>query len=988
MAAFRELDGRRPAHRAFFLLDRMTPERWKRIEEVYHAARARPEGERAAFLAEACRDDDALRREVESLLTEETSDEGFLEPALVIAARMVSDAASSPMIGRSLAGYQLLALLGAGGMGEVYRARDTKLGREVAIKILPHEFTSHPDRLARFDREARMLAALNHPNICAIYGFEEAVAVRFLVLELVEGMTLADMLANLPRTHSGGNEQSPRDAIVIARQIADALEVAHEKGIIHRDLKPANIKITPEGVVKVLDFGLAKAVGGNGSTPDLTHAPGTTRGGKHGGAVMGTAAYMSPEQARGLTVDKRTDIWAFGCVLYEMLTGKVTFAGDTASDSIARILEREPDWSALPATTPASIRRVLFRCLAKDSKQRLRDIADVRIELDAIEEVLPGTFAVEKSRASKRLSAWLPWAALVAAAVAVGVREAGRPALEQESSFAKAEFRRLTDWEGTEGDADISPDGKFVAFLSDRDGEPDIWLIQLATGQVRNLTASIPALRPPGAVVRSLGFSGDGSEIWFHTSGGPPLLMPSMGGSPRPFLGAGSAAPAWSPDNGARLAYFRNGPGDPIFVADSTGGDAVEVLPPVKEGAGVSVHHHHPIWSPDSKWIFFAGGRASGSSFEMDVWRVRPSGEELERLTHQNTAVRHLAFVQPRTVVYVAPAEDKSGVWLWELDVPSKLVRRVNAGVDQYTSVAASRDGRRVVASVINVSASLWRVPLAERSLPLAGERDVRPYLPFTGRALAPRFGGQSLFYVSSRGAGDGLWRFANGEASEVWKGAEVTLREPPAVSPDGRRVAVVITRGGKRHLTIMSADGTDARTLADIDTQGDAGQSTADWSPDGKWIVTAGSDSGGRGLFKIPVDGGKPVRLVSGDAVNPAWSPDESLIVYSGTIVGGKAPLLGVRPDGTVAELPPALALLGSHHRFLPDGRGLVYMPLGASQDFWLLDLDTKTSHRLTHLGNQGRIRTFDVTPDGKHIVFDRHRENSDVVLIERPAE
>ena len=401
----------------------------------------------------------------------------------------------------------------------------------------------------------------------------------------------------------------------------------------------------------------------------------------------------------------------------------------------------------------------------------------------------------------------------------------------------------------------------------------------------------------------------------------------------------------------------------------------------------MSVHHHHPIWSPDSKWIFFAGGRSSGSSFEMDVWRVRPSGQELERLTLQNTAMGQLASVPPRTLLYVASSEDKSGRWLWELDVPSKAARRVNAGAAQYTSVAASRDGRRVVATAVNVSASLWRIPLAERSLPPAGEGDVQRYLPFTGRALAPRFGGQSLFYLSSRGTGDGLWRFANGEASEVWKGAEVTLLEPPAVSPDGRRVAVVFTRGGKRQLMIMSADGTGARTLADIDVLGEADQSTADWSPDGKWIVTAGSSQDGRGLFKIPVDGGNPVRLVSGEAVNPAWSPDDSLIVYSGTIVAGKVPLLGVRPDGSPAELPPVVALFGASHRFLPNGRGLVYLPLGPSQDFWLLDLDTKTTRRLTGLGNQGRIRTFDVTPDGKHIVFDRLRETSDIVLIERPA-
>ncbi len=289
------------------------------------------------------------------------------------------------LTGHSIGGYRLDALLGAGGMGEVYRSHDAKLGRDVAIKILPRAFTSHPNRLARFEREARMLAALNHPNICAIYGFEEADGVRFLILELVEGGTLAQTLA----LHQKGGGLPLGQVLGIARQIAEALEVAHDKGIIHRDLKPANIKITPDGAVKVLDFGLAKTVGGDGPSSDLSSAP-LEDGVRREGPIIGTAAYMSPEQARGLAVDKRTDIWAFGCVLYEMLTGRVTFAGDTISDSIAKILEREPDWSALPAATPSSIRRLLFRCLTKDSKQRLRDIGDARVEIDAMDERAAG----------------------------------------------------------------------------------------------------------------------------------------------------------------------------------------------------------------------------------------------------------------------------------------------------------------------------------------------------------------------------------------------------------------------------------------------------------------------------------------------------------------------------------------------------------------------------------------------------------------------
>src|SRR2546428_4045852 len=259
--------------------------------------------------------------------------------------------------GVRLGAYEILALIGAGGMGEVYRAKDTKLHRDVAIKVLPDLFAKDPERLARFEREAHVLAALNHPHIAAIYGLEEANGSQFLILELVEGETLAERLkaGPLPLT----------ETLTIARQVADALEAAHEKGIIHRDLKPANIKVTPGGVVKVLDFGLAKATG-------ELQSPTMTVGSTQEGTILGTAAYMSPEQARGQAVDKRTDIWAFGCVLYEMLTGHVAFPGETVSDTIVAILEREPDWAALPATTPPMVARLLKRGLEKDPKRRVR----------------------------------------------------------------------------------------------------------------------------------------------------------------------------------------------------------------------------------------------------------------------------------------------------------------------------------------------------------------------------------------------------------------------------------------------------------------------------------------------------------------------------------------------------------------------------------------------------------------------------------------
>ncbi|MEP7306333.1 MAG: serine/threonine-protein kinase, partial [Acidobacteriota bacterium] len=332
----------------------MTPERWTEVERLYHAALAHDKGARAAFLGEACAGDEALRREVESLLAQEAGSAGFLSTPAGVLAGAVKHSGALSFIGQRLGAYQIQSFLGAGGMGEVYRARDSRLGRDVAIKILPRLFRTDADRLARFEREARTLAALNHPNIGAIYGLEDVDGIPALVLELVEGMTLADRLD--PRDNTRDGPGLPvAEALTLARQIADALDAAHARGVVHRDVKPANIKITPAGVVKVLDFGLATAAVGAAPSPDPTHAPTGTAGGTRDGVILGTAAYMSPEQGRGQVVDTRTDVWAFGCVLFEMLAGTQAFGGNNVSDVLAAILTAEPDSRALAANTPASI---------------------------------------------------------------------------------------------------------------------------------------------------------------------------------------------------------------------------------------------------------------------------------------------------------------------------------------------------------------------------------------------------------------------------------------------------------------------------------------------------------------------------------------------------------------------------------------------------------------------------------------------------------
>jgi Tol biopolymer transport system component len=392
------------------------------------------------------------------------------------------------------------------------------------------------------------------------------------------------------------------------------------------------------------------------------------------------------------------------------------------------------------------------------------------------------------------------------------------------------------------------------------------------------------------------------------------------------------------------------------------------------------------VWSLDGKWIYFVAGVEPLDEMNMDVWRVAASGGEPERLTRQHAAANFVAPLDDRTVLYVARDEDWSGPWLWALDVERKQSTRVRWGVDQVTSVAASRDGRRLVATVANPSASLWQVPIRDRP---AGDTDATPYpLPLpTGRAVGPRLSGASLFYLAARGTGDGLWKVEDGRATEVWRDLDGALSEPPAVSPDGSRLAVMARVSGRRRVTVMSADGTNARSIAStIDVAGAAGQCAVDWSPDGQSIVAGGRDARGPALFVIPVDGGPPRRLVEGNWANPVWSPDGGVIVYSSPSAAGDVSLLAVRPDGAPVALPPLRVRPGGY-RFLPDGRGLVYLPGIQALDFWRLDFTTMESRRLTTLGNHGMIRTFDLTPDGRHIVFDRSRENSDILLIDFPA-
>ena len=571
----------------------MTPERWRQITEVFHAARSRDASARASYLEHACAGDRALRDEVDAMLAAHHDPGGFGDQPVSGSIDDGQRLEPGAMVGP----YRIDRLIGAGGMGEVYQARDTRLGRDVAIKVLPAAFTADAERLARFEREARLLAALNHSHIAAIYGFEEAQDVRALILELVEGETLA---ARLRRGQIPWDQTLP-----IAQQIADALEAAHEHGIIHRDLKPANIKITPDGNVKVLDFGLAKAFVGGGSSADLSHLPTVTVEGTREGVIAGTPAYMSPEQARGQPVDKRADIWAFGCVLFEMLAGTRAFRGETVSETLAEVMKSEPRWMALPPDTPANVRTIVRRCLEKDPRQRVHDIADVRLAMEgAFETATTDSTAV----AASRFRLWQsPAAAVIIAlsiatiaglAVWVSMRPAAAPPVQLlRFAVSPPSGVSLEATNPNDPDVAISPDGTRIVYVARSDIGGALQLYVRAQDQLD--TQRLEGLEDPRAPF----MSPDGNWVGVFdepnvlkkvtVAGGPAVTICKINGGPR---GA-----SWGPDD--TIVFATNDPATGLFRVSAGGGEA-ELLtkPDAQKG---EQGHYWPEVLPGGKAVLF-----------------------------------------------------------------------------------------------------------------------------------------------------------------------------------------------------------------------------------------------------------------------------------------------------------------------------------------------------------------------------------------------
>ena len=848
--------------------------------------------------------------------------------------------------------YRVEARLGEGGMGVVYRAMDTTLHRPVAIKLLAAEWPEASVQ-QRLLLEARVASSLNHPHILTVHEIGEFEGHQFLVTEFVDGGTLAAWATEQSRTW--------RAVVELLTGVADAVATAHEAGILHRDIKPENILISKTGHAKLADFGLARQ--DEGGVQTMTRSD----------IVVGTAPYMSPEQASGQTLDSRSDIFSFGVVLYELLAGRRPFMGNTALDTMHQVVHDAPP--PLDERIPPALRGIVEKAIEKDRADRYQSMREMIVDLRRLTRASDSAATpVTTSTSARLLTGWPAWAAaaVLVAGLGLWMWTRLRPEPGSDNPLAGARFSRLTDFTGTESNPTISPDGKFAAFISDHDGPFDVWICQTSNGSLQNLTrGTVPDVRGP---LRGIGFTGDGSEIWIAGKRGRRLQLLPLVGEPtrRNFLGDKAAEVVWSP-KGDRLVYHLFESGDAMFTADADGATSRVLLP----AGPPDEHRHFQTWSLDGRWIYFARGRAT--TREMDLWRIASTGGEPERLTSVNSDVSFPTPIGADTLLYIAHDKGGAGPWLWTLNLDTKESQRLTVGLEAYAALAGSSDGHRLVASVVNASAALWRVPILDRA---ATESDVQSYPLPNRRALAPRFGGTGLFYLSSRDAVDGLWSYRDGKATEIWRSADGALLSPAAVSRDGQTVAIALRRNEKVQWQVLGADGTQLRALSGaVNARG-----AASWSPDGKWLVTGGSDSGGPGLFKLPVDGGVPVRIYSGHALDPVWSPDGTLIVYEGANVFTNVPLAAIRPDGTAVELPAiTLRREGERVRFLPGGRGLVYMQNETlAQDFHLLDLATMKMRQLTQLTNPAAMRTFDVTPDGMAIVFDRTQEHANIAVVD----
>ena len=860
----------------------MAADREAEIERICLGALERDTSARRVFLADVCAGDASLRKEVESLLAHEVPAGRFLETPAAIPFASGDGAGPTLAPGRRVGSYTILASLGAGGMGEVYRARDTKLGREVAIKVLRGPYRSDPDRQARFEREARVLATLNHPHIAAIYGLEEGDGVRALVLELVEGQTLAERLAAGPLPVS--------ETLAIAQQVAEGLEVAHEKGIAHRDLKPANIKVTPAGVVKLLDFGIAKVVGSGSRTSD-EFSP-TSQGHTGEGVTLGTAAYMSPEQVRGLPIDRRTDIWAFGCVLFEMFTGRPAFSGPTPSDIASAVLQTDPDWSLLPAETSVAVRVTLKWCLKKDARQRLRDIGDVQLALTGAFTEVERTSTTETgshATTSESAPASTLWflvsvVLLVASITLAGAWFYQRPSRAEGtvvrfSLLAPEKTAFVSGGPGNSGytGGSISPNGRKLAFAArNESGRVMLWVRVLDTLAAQSLAGTDGAAMPfwsPDS--QSIAFFAQGKLKKIDLEGGPARILcdaPSARGG------------TWGRQDVIVFAGVAQGP---LSRVSAAGGETTAAT---KQITGQQ-SHRFPFFLPDGKhFLYFVFAPESG------VYVASLDSLDSHRLLAADApaayAGGYVLFLRDRTLL--AQRFDPVKLQL-SGDVIPAAEQVASGGPGPGFSV--SDNGVLEYRTGLDNSTPTLSLDWVDRAGTLS--QTVGPPGRYQSPDLSPD--GKQIAMHRHDGAGGDVWtvELPSGKTSRLtFGGAQENIS--PLWSPDGSRIVFASVRNGKWGIYEKSSNGTGAEELL---MQSEFVTTPTSWSADGNIVLYNVVDpKTGPDIWALPLTGDRqpfPVLQTSFSEVHPQISPNGKLLAYASNETGRSEIYLQTFPPG-----------------------------------------------------------------------------------------
>jgi eukaryotic-like serine/threonine-protein kinase len=863
--------------------------------------------------------------------------------------------------------YEIVGWLGAGGMGEVYRARDPRLEREVAIKVISGTFATDASRLHRFEQEARAAGQLNHPNLLTVYDVGTHDGAPYVVSELLEGESL--------RSRLRGAALARRKAIDYARQIAEGLAAAHEKGIVHRDLKPDNLFVTSDGRLKILDFGLAKLTQPASNVARRTGPPVETEP----GTVLGTAGYMSPEQVRGEVVDERSDIFSFGAILYEMLTGRPAFTRETGADTMAAILKEDPPQPSSAAVPPALL-RIVAHCLEKAREARFQSARDVAFDLDS----LAGTSDVP-APSGRRVGPAIAALAVSALAVALAWSIWPRRAVTVAPSFDRVV--RLTHTSANEHSAAISPDGKWVAYLSDARGPVDIWVKFVAGGEASNLTASTGLdvdirrnaqleISPDGTAIAARVRTSSGIDTW--------LIPAPLPGAPRKFIDD-AAGLRWSPD-GRRVAYFRTGQyaGEPLFVADADGTNAVEIV-----RARGGVHLHRPAWSHDGRHLYFVSTTTRFDQEPASIFRVAATGGPIESvIATSRRALDPLPLPDGAGLIYAAnPTTADLNLWWRPINRSSSAVR-LTTGVGEFAEPRMSNDGRRMVVTLLDVRQWLVRIPVAEsHEAPIAGAETRDEVMLTRGEtgdldpAVAPR-GANRLVFSSTRGGIRPLWTALpdGSDARPLTSGT--ALDERPAVSPDGRLVAFISDRGGERGVWLIGIEGGTPQFIAPATDVIDM----LTWSPDGRQIAYAVTGGDMSELRVMSLADKRPRKLPTpGAASAPAWS-SRDVIAY----------LEPLRPNFTRVAFvdnrgQPLYTNLTSDQNlgvaalvWAPDGRRLAS---AAVEGLWIIEPDAPQPFRKLagKLPGGQRLHGVAWTRDGSSVIVAIEETRGDLVLFER---